>query len=172
MQQRSANITSDNRPARRRTAGRRAALAVSAVVTIGAGLSVRFAGRGLAADFAGDALYAVLVFLVVGFFVVRASSWSVGLIAVVVCWAIETFQLTGLPSAAAYAFPPSALLLGTGFSPVDLLAYALGVTLAATVDASARRRDRRSRNRDTARRGRFSVGSADREPAERPPSGR
>jgi hypothetical protein len=42
------------------------------------------------------------------------------------CAALELFQLTGIPARLAGAVPAVALVLGTGFSPLDFAAYAVG----------------------------------------------
>ena len=51
------------------------------------------------------------------------------------CAAIELFQATGVPAELAQQWPLVRLVLGTTFVPVDLLAYAAGVVLAALADA-------------------------------------
>ncbi|RFA08648.1 hypothetical protein B7R54_04940 [Subtercola boreus] len=123
-----------SRPVRRR---RRLALAVAALLTIGVGLGVHFGASGAAADFAGDALYAVLVYLVVAAIAPRLRSVRVGAIAFGLCAAVECFQLTGVPQSISAGFPAAALLLGSTFSPVDLLAYAAGIVVITALDASA-----------------------------------
>lgn len=99
------------------------------------------------ADAFGDALYAVLMYLLIALVLPRASVWVVGASATILCAAIELFQLTGLPGAWAQAFAPIRLVLGVGFDPRDLLAYAVGAAAAAGCDlalrALARRRARR-----------------------------
>jgi uncharacterized membrane protein YdbT with pleckstrin-like domain len=114
---------------------RRMLLAAIAALIVITGLLVHFAIRGVVADFVGDALYAVLVYLVVSFILVRRSSWHIALIAVLFCVAIELLQLTGLPDALAEVFPPSRYLLGTTFSTLDLVAYIVGVGTAAAVSS-------------------------------------
>jgi hypothetical protein len=47
--------------------------------------------------------------------------------------AVELLQLTGLPQHVVDAFPPSRLLLGSAFDPIDLFAYAGGAVLAIGV---------------------------------------
>lgn len=99
-----------------------------------AGLAVHYASTGLVGDFVGDALYAVMVYLVLSFALVRMPGWRVAAIAMLCCAGIELFQLTGVPVALAGSFPPARLVLGTTFSAVDLVAYVLGVAAAAGVD--------------------------------------
>lgn len=102
------------------------------------GLVVHFTVEGPAGDFVGDALYAVLVFLLLSIAFVRTSPWRIAAVAFAVCAAIELLQLTGLPATLAAAFPPVRLLLGTTFSAVDLVAYLVGVISAAIVITTRR----------------------------------
>lgn len=103
---------------------------------------MHFLLRGPGADFAGDALYAVLVYLVVALIEPRLPSAGVGGIALALCVAIEVFQLTGVPQQIAERFPPAALLLGSTFAALDLVAYLLGVAAAACLDGILRPRTR------------------------------
>ncbi|NUL48947.1 DUF2809 domain-containing protein [Cellulosimicrobium funkei] len=115
---------------------RRPALAAAAVATVCLGLGVRFLADGGWTGPAGDALYAVLVYLLVAWCVPWESPRVVAGVAVALCWLIELFQLTGLPLALAEAWWPARLVLGTGFAWVDLLAYAAGVLVAGAADAA------------------------------------
>lgn len=47
--------------------------------------------------------------------------------------AVELLQLTALPQLVVDTFPPSRLLLGSAFDPIDLFAYAGGAVLAFAV---------------------------------------
>ena len=124
------------------SARRRAALACAAALVLVLGLGVRLLLHGVWTGPAGDALYAVLVYLVVAFVLPRQRSLAVGGVAFAVCAAIELFQLTGLPVAWAQAFPLVRLVLGTTFVAGDLLLYALGCAAAALADAGVRARRR------------------------------
>ncbi|QYF72394.1 DUF2809 domain-containing protein [Cryobacterium sp. PAMC25264] len=112
---------------------RRLTLAAAAVMILVTGLVVTYATVGFAGDLVGDALYAVLIFLIVSFIFVRMNSWRVAVIAILICTGIELFQLTGLPVEIAAVFPPARFVLGTAFDPVDLVAYIIGVLVAAGV---------------------------------------
>lgn len=112
---------------------RRILLVAAAIVTIVVGLCVHAVGSGYAGDAAGDALYAVLIYLLAAI-VVRRGAWVPAL---AWCIGVEFFQLTGWP--AAWGFPWT-LLFGSGFAWADLAFYALGVGVAACVDALVRRR--------------------------------
>lgn len=127
---------------------RRLVAAGLAAATVLCGLSVRFAyPRGAASDIAGDALYAVLVYLIVVFVSPRTRPVVVAVIAALLCVAVEVFQLTGLPHAWAATFPPVALVLGTGFDARDILVYLGAVVVACASDClvvhlrARRRRD-------------------------------
>lgn len=119
---------------------RRRRLLIAAVPVIVVGLAVHLIGSGPVANFAGDALYAVMIYLVIAVVFARAASWLIGTAAVVVCTLIELFQLTGLPAVWAEAFWPVRLVLGAGFDARDLIAYAVGAALATVCDLILRRR--------------------------------
>lgn len=121
---------------------RRRGLLVTAVLVVAAGLVTHFVGSGPVADLAGDALYAVMVYLVIAIAFPRAAVWIVGAIALVLCMLIECFQLTGLPELWAEGFWPVRLVLGLGFDVRDLAAYAVGAGAAALVDVALTRRRR------------------------------
>ncbi len=132
------------------TAGRRRIVAsIAAAATVAAGLGVhRFAPDGAPSDIAGDALYALLLYLLAVVLVPRRAVWVPAVIAWVWCTTIELFQLTGLPLAWGEAAPPLMLVLGTVFDARDLVVYAVTVLAAAAVDrlsGAALRRARRGR---------------------------
>lgn len=119
---------------------RRTLLTLAALATVAAGLIVHGTVHSAAGGFAGDALYAVLIFLLVAVLAPRTSSAIVGGAAFALCSAVEVFQLTGVPAYLSAAIPGAALVLGSTFQWVDLLAYAIGAALAVAVDAGVRRR--------------------------------
>ena len=112
---------------------RRLKLAGIGALIVATGFLVHFLTQGIVSDFVGDALYAVLVYLVVSFVVVRRPSLQVAVIAILLCVAVELFQLTGVPSSLAEVFAPVRYLLGTTFNALDLVAYVVGVLAAAAV---------------------------------------
>lgn len=118
---------------------RRRRLLIAAVLVIVVGLAVHLIGSGPVADFTGDALYAMMIYLVIAVVFARVASWVVGAAAVVVCTLIELFQLTGLPGVWAEAFWPVRLVLGAGFDARDFIAYAVGAALATVCDLVRRR---------------------------------
>lgn len=120
---------------------RRLIIALFAVATVTAGLAVHvLAPAGVVGDAVGDALYAVLVVLLVLFIVPRARWWATAAIALGWCFGVEFLQLTSLPAQWAAVAPPLRLVLGTGFSAWDLLWYATGVVFALGIDAWLARR--------------------------------
>jgi len=114
-------------------------LALAALV-IAAGLGVHYLLGGELAAFLADALYAVLIALLVMLVAPRTRPTLVAGIAFAVCALVELAQLSGIPAALARAFPPSALVLGSGFAWSDLVAYALGVLAVLAADILYRRR--------------------------------
>ncbi|CAN5356192.1 hypothetical protein BH11ACT1_BH11ACT1_02110 [soil metagenome] len=118
---------------------RRSRLALAAVAVIAAGLAVRAVGSATGLDViakpAGDALYAVLVVVLVALVRPTTRTWVVAAVAWAVCAAIELAQLTGLPARLTEAWWPARLVVGTTFHAPDLVWYALGVALAAGADA-------------------------------------
>ncbi|WP_426181928.1 DUF2809 domain-containing protein [Microbacterium sp. TWP3-1-2b2] len=131
---------------RRFTARRRFALVAVAVVVLIGGLLVHRFGSGKAGDIAGDALYAVLVYLLFATLLARTSRTLPAALAIIFCTAVEFLQLTDLPRTWALAFPPSALVLGSSFAQRDLLVYPASVLLALIVDAALSRGARRQRS--------------------------
>ena len=119
---------------------RRLKLAGIGALIVATGLLVHFLTQGIVSDFVGDALYAVLVYLVVSIVVVRRPSRQVAVVAILLCVALEVFQLTGVPGSLAEHVAPVRYLLGTTFNALDLVAYAVGV-LAATAVSTWRQPD-------------------------------
>jgi len=106
---------------------------------IAAGLLSRVAHTGwrLFDKYLGDALYAAMVYVLFRLAgIARAAVW-----AAVAMTAIEFFQLTGVPAhmlrSAHLAVRICARLLGTEFSVLDLLAYAVGIWCIAAFDRAA-----------------------------------
>ena len=111
---------------------RRVVAAVAVLVVV--------AGLVVGSNLVGDALYAVLVYVLVVGAAPRIAASRAALIAFGICAAIELLQLTGLPAAIVDVVPAARYVLGTTFNAPDLLAYAVGVALAAGADALAGRR--------------------------------
>lgn len=104
------------------------------------GLLVRFIGSGTWTNHTGDALYAVLIYLLMAAVVVRVPSWQTAAAALAACTAVELLQLSPLPAALGEIFPPARLVFGTTFGMLDLVSYATGVLAAGLLDGVLRRR--------------------------------
>lgn len=109
----------------------RPALALAAALVVLAGLATSRLVPGVLGDALGDALYAALVLLLVTLVAPRSRPAVRATVAVALCWAVELAQATGGPAAAVRAWPPLRYLLGTTFAWPDLVAYAVGVLVAA-----------------------------------------
>lgn len=123
---------------------RRTALASAAAATVAAGLWARTGLAGIAGDAAGGILYAVLLYLLLAFAAPGARWAAVAVAAVVLCSAIELFQLTPWPAQWAGQWPPLRLVFGTTFNPWDFPAYAGGAAAAGLADRLLRRSPRSS----------------------------
>ncbi|UUZ52144.1 DUF2809 domain-containing protein [Massilia sp. H-1] len=63
------------------------------------------------------------------------DSWPLAWLALAIAWADEFAQLIQWPWLAALRkTTPGHLILGSGFDWVDLIAYAVGIAVAATID--------------------------------------
>jgi Protein of unknown function (DUF2809) len=108
----------------------RAGVLVVGLCVVAAGLLIHYTWAGATADFLADALYAVLVYLIVTVVVPPIRAISAAGIACGICVLIEFAQLTDGPGAVAALFPPAVLVLGNTFAVVDLVAYAVGIAAA------------------------------------------
>lgn len=124
---------------------RRSGLAISAAGVIVLGLAIHFLTPGEMASLIADALYTVMVCLVLAVILPRVQRPWLALAAFAISALIEIAQLTGLPEQLAVSFPPSRLVFGTTFSALDLLAYAVGAAAVWWVDAAISRRRRQWR---------------------------
>lgn len=110
-------------PPRRRTV----ALAIAATIGLGALSRISQIGLVIWDKSAGDIAYAVMVALLLLFVRPRAHPIAVGALAIALCWALEIFQLTGIPARAPYVLQ---IALGTKFSWHDMTCYVIGGGLA------------------------------------------
>jgi hypothetical protein len=107
---------------------------LAAIVAAGLLSRVAHTGWRLLDKYLGDALYAAMVYVLFRLAgIARVAMW-----AAVAMTAIELFQLTRVPAdmlRSAYpAVRACARLLGTEFSVLDLLAYAVGICCIAALD--------------------------------------
>ncbi len=84
-------------------------------------------GSGALAQYSGTALYAAMVYAGVFVLAPRVRPWVAGAIAIAFCWAVEFFQLTGVPAALSAHSILARLALGEKFDPTDLVWYVIGV---------------------------------------------
>ncbi|WP_431677653.1 DUF2809 domain-containing protein [Kitasatospora sp. KL5] len=96
------------------------------LLTVVAGLGVRAVLGGSVAKYAGDALYAVLVYTLVVLIAPRIRPARAAVAATLVSWGVEFFQLTGLPARWSEKSVMARLVLGSTFNAPDLLWYAVG----------------------------------------------
>jgi hypothetical protein len=113
---------------------------LAAIVAAGLLSRVAHTGSRLFDKYLGDALYAAMVYVLFRLTGIgRVALW-----AAVAMTAIELFQLTRIPAdmlrSAWPAVRACARLLGTEFSVLDLLAYAVGICCIAALDRAALRR--------------------------------
>ncbi|HET6856079.1 MAG TPA: DUF2809 domain-containing protein [Streptomyces sp.] len=119
----SASATTDRRRIR-------LAAAAAAVVTLCAGLGVRAVADGDVAKYAGDVLYTVLLCtLVVLVAPAAVTRWTAAAVGLGLSWAIELFQLTGVPAELSQHSVVARLILGSTFNAPDLFWYAVGAGL-------------------------------------------
>ncbi len=106
------------------------------------GLWVHRGGLALgpdARDVAGDALWACMMAWIVAAVAPALPMFIRGAIALAISWAVEFSQLVHTPSLDALrATTLGGLVLGSGFDPRDLAAYAGGVILAIALESIAR----------------------------------
>ncbi|WP_406194406.1 DUF2809 domain-containing protein [Kitasatospora sp. NBC_01560] len=114
----------------------------AAVLTVAAGLGVRAVVGGEFAKCAGDALYTVLVYAVVVVAAPRLRPLRAGAVAAALSWAVELFQLTGVPEELGSRSTAARLVLGTTFNAPDLFWYLVGAAAAALVHGGLARRGR------------------------------
>ena len=108
---------------------------LAAIVSAGLLSRVAHTGLRLFDKYLGDALYAAMVYVL---FRLTGRIVHVAVWAAVAMTAIELFQLTRIPARMFHSEYPAvracAQLLGTEFSVLDLLAYAVGIGCLATID--------------------------------------
>ncbi|MFE1318263.1 DUF2809 domain-containing protein [Kitasatospora phosalacinea] len=100
-----------------------------------------------AAALLGGALYTALLYTVLMAAAPRLGPWTAGGTALAASWAVELFQVSGLPADLGRSSLLSRLVLGTTFDLPDLLGYALGAVVLVAVHQLARRRARRRARR-------------------------
>lgn len=112
----------------------------AAVLTLAAGLALTLTAEGAVGSYAGDALYTVLVYLLVVLIAPRVRPLTAAAVALVFSWAVELFQLSGVPAELSAQSFGARLVLGSTFNAPDLLWYAVGAASVWLVHARARAR--------------------------------
>lgn len=108
----------------------RAVAVVAAGCTVAAGLAVRAFAGGEFAKCAGDALYTVLVYVLVVLVAPRVRPARAAAVAAALSWAVEFFQVTGVPDDLGRHSTLARLALGSTFNPPDLFWYLVGAASA------------------------------------------
>jgi VanZ family protein len=130
-----------------RDSGKRLWLAIAALVVVAAGLGSRGDALPLpdfVAKYAGDTLWAVLVFLLLAIAMPRRRAISIGALALGIAFGVELLQLYQAPWLNSIrATLPGRLVLGQGFLFSDLLCYTFGIGVAAIVYAAIAERSLR-----------------------------
>jgi hypothetical protein len=116
-----------------------AVAAIAAFLALALGIRVVFTGGNVLdsspslAQYSGTALYAATVYAAVFALFPRSRPGPAAAVAVVFCWLIEFFQMTGIPARLSDESVLARLALGRAFDPTDLLWYVLGVLPPAAV---------------------------------------
>ena len=103
---------------------------VAVPVVLVLGLGVRAFAGGDFAKYAGVALYATLIYALASFWLPRV--WAT-VVAVGFSWAVEFFQLTGIPADLSARSGLAHLVLGSTFNWPDLFWYVVGAVLGLVV---------------------------------------
>jgi len=109
-----------------------------AILVIGAGLLWRSGLLPLSsflAKYGGDSLWALAVFLGLGFVFRQSATWRTGLGALGFAWSVEFLQLYHahwIEVIRSTGF--GRLVLGASFNGPDLIAYAIGIALGALAE--------------------------------------
>jgi hypothetical protein len=115
------------------------------LLTIGAGLAVRFARVGLpvaVVKYGGSMLWALTIYWVVSTVAARLRLDATVLLAGSIATAVEFFKLYRSPGVDAFRLTlPGILLLGRYFSVWDIVAYWMAIVAGAVVDGRIRRVD-------------------------------
>jgi hypothetical protein len=118
-------------------------LCLVAIIAIGVLSRIFHTGFVILDKYLGDALYAAMVYVILRL-LWRGTSAAIAVSTMIVMTAIELFQLTMIPAhmLASERLPVRicARLIGTQFSFLDLLTYAVGLMCVYGVDSASNRR--------------------------------
>lgn len=107
------------------------------LIVVAAGLATRLIKRRypVLGDAAGDALWATMVFLLLGLFFPAVNVWKRAALALAISFAVEFSQIYHAPWIDRIrARPLGAMILGSTFVWMDLVNYAAGVGLGLGLD--------------------------------------
>lgn len=107
-----------------------ALLGIGGAVALGLGSRLVPIGVHVWDKSVGDVCYAIMIGFIIAFVAPAARGWVVGAITTAICFAIEVFQLTGLPRRAPW---PIRRALGDTFAWHDLLCYVVGAVVVVLV---------------------------------------
>ncbi|MFB6726477.1 DUF2809 domain-containing protein [Kribbella sp. NPDC056345] len=99
-------------------------------VVLASGLAVRAFASGDFAKYAGVALYTTLIYALVSFWL--RQLWA-AVVATGFSWAVEFFQLTGIPAELSARSGLAHLVLGSTFNAPDLFWYVVGAGLGVLI---------------------------------------
>ena len=112
--------------------------AIATALVIGTGLLWRsglFPLPDFVAKYGGDSLWALVVFLGLGFAFSRSSTMRIALVAVCFAWSVEFLQLYHAPWIDGMRSTRLGhLVLGTVFNGPDLFAYVIGIALGVSAE--------------------------------------
>ena len=112
-------------------------LALATIIVIGLGLATRssLVTQPFIQSHAGDALWALMIYLMIAFLFPKARTAFLIVGATTFCLVIELSQLSTHPwLVAGRENRFGALILGRGFLAIDLLRYAAGVLVGGLID--------------------------------------
>jgi hypothetical protein len=123
---------------------RRLALLAAILIVIAAGIGVRLLPLGLPREvvkYAGSVLWGAMVYGLVALVRPTAATGRLAAVALALAVLVELFRLVHTPELDAFRRTLAGqLLLGRIFSVWNVVAYAVGIGLAAGLDAGTRRR--------------------------------
>ncbi|ACB81317.1 conserved hypothetical protein [Methylorubrum populi BJ001] len=123
---------------------RRLGLLAAILIVIAAGIGVRLLPLGLPREvvkYAGSVLWGAMVYGLVALVRPTAATGRLAAVALALAVLVELFRLVHTPELDAFRRTLAGqLLLGRIFSVWNLVAYAVGIGLAAGLDAGTRRR--------------------------------
>lgn len=125
-------------------ATRRLCLLAAILIVIAAGVGVRLLPLGLPREvvkYGGSVLWGAMVYGLAAFVRPAAPVGRLAAVALLVAVLVELFRLVHTPWLDTFRLTlPGQLLLGRIFSVWNVVAYAVGIGMAAGLDAGARRR--------------------------------